>query len=131
MLHQCVLDKLQATQLGGHFGRNKTLALVRLMVWWPHMAAQVVEFIDSSPTCQRVKAEHGLQAGLLYPLLVPVRSSWMILLSSLLQSQVMTSCRCTLTCSLVWYGWSPRLSSPRQKQQHITSLVQCFGTWAC
>ena len=42
------------------------------------MAAQVVEFIDSCPTCQVVKAEHRLPAGLLYPLLVPVRRGWMM-----------------------------------------------------
>ena len=47
------------------------------------MAAQVVEFIDSSPTCQRAKAEHGLLAGLLYPLQVPVHRGGMILLDFL------------------------------------------------
>ena len=47
------------------------------------MAAQVVEFIDSCPMCQLVKAEHRLPAGLLYPLAVPVRRGWMILLDFL------------------------------------------------
>ena len=47
------------------------------------MAAQVVEFIDSCPMGQRVKAEHWLPAGLLYPLLVPVHRGWMISLDFL------------------------------------------------
>ena len=62
---------------------GSALALARLMVWWPRMVAQLVEFIDSCPTCQRVKAEHGLPAGLLYLLPVPVRRGGMISLDFL------------------------------------------------
>ena len=68
-----VLQELHATPLGGHFGRDKTLALASRSVWWPGLTADVVEFIQTCPTCQRVKADHLPPAGLLYPLPVPTR----------------------------------------------------------
>ena len=72
-LRRLVLTELHATPLGGHFGREKTMALARRMVWWPNMASDVEAFIRTCPVCQRVKAEHGPPAGLLYPLPVPSR----------------------------------------------------------
>jgi hypothetical protein len=33
-----------ATPLGGHFGRDKTLALARRSVWWPGLSAAVEEY---------------------------------------------------------------------------------------
>ena len=53
--------------------REKTMALARRMVWWPNMASDVEAFIRTCPVCQRVKAERGPPAGLLYPLPVPSR----------------------------------------------------------
>ena len=78
-----VLQELHATPLGGHFGRDKTLALARRSVWWPGLTADVVEFIQTCPTCQRVKADHLPPAGLLYPLPVPTRRGGCISLDSL------------------------------------------------
>ena len=49
------------------------MTLARRMVWWPNMASDVEAFIRTCPVCQRVKAEHGPPAGLLYPLPVPSR----------------------------------------------------------
>ena len=72
-LRRLVLAELHATPLGGHFGRDKTLSLARRTVWWPSLVADVDTFIRTCPTCQRVKAEHGRPAGLLYPLPVPSR----------------------------------------------------------
>ena len=68
-----VLQELHATPLGGHFGRDKTLALARRSVWWPGLPAEVDEYIRTCPTCQRVKADHLPPAGLLFPLPVPTR----------------------------------------------------------
>ena len=72
-LRRLVLEELHATPLGGHFGRDKTLALARRLVWWPSLVTDLDLFIRTCPTCQRVKAEHGRPAGLLYPLPVPTR----------------------------------------------------------
>ena len=66
-------DELHATLLGGHFGRDKTLALARRLEWWPGLPAAVKEYVRTCPTCQRVKADHLPPAGLLYPLPVPTR----------------------------------------------------------
>jgi hypothetical protein len=68
-----VLRELHATPLGGHFGLDKTLALARRLVWWPGLPAEVEEFIQTCPTCQRVKADHLPPAGLFFPLPVPSR----------------------------------------------------------
>jgi hypothetical protein len=68
-----VLRELHATPLGGHFGRDKTLALVRSSVWWSGLPTAVEEFVQTCPTCQRVKADHLPPAGLIFPLPVPTR----------------------------------------------------------
>jgi hypothetical protein len=72
-LRSQVLQELHATPLGGHFGRDKTLALARRTVWWPGMTADIEAYIHTCPTCQRVKADHLAPAGLLFPLPVPTR----------------------------------------------------------
>jgi hypothetical protein len=66
-----VLRELHATPLGGHFGRDKTLALARRSVWWPGLPAAVEEYVRTCPTCQREKADHLPPAGLLIPLPCP------------------------------------------------------------
>ena len=78
-----VLEELHATPLGCHFGRDKTMALAWRLVWWPRLAADVTAFIASCPTCQRTKAEHGPQAGLLFPLPVPSRRGCTVFLDFL------------------------------------------------
>ena len=72
-LRTLVLRELHATPLGGHFGRDKTLALARRSVWWPGLSVAVEEYVRTCPTCQRVKADHLPPAGLLFPLPVPTR----------------------------------------------------------
>ncbi len=47
--------------------------LARRSVWWPALPSDLDTYIRTCPTCQRVKAEHGPPAGLLYPLPVPSR----------------------------------------------------------
>ena len=72
-----VLMELHATSFGGHFGREKTLALAPRSVWWPGLPATVEEYIRSCPICQRVKADHLQPAGLLFllPRAVPTRAA--------------------------------------------------------
>ncbi len=67
-LRQLNLTELHATPLGGHFGRDKTLSLAQRSVWWTSFTADVETFISNCLTCQRVKAEYGRPAGLLFPL---------------------------------------------------------------
>ncbi len=68
-----VLGELHATPLGGHFGRDKALALARRSVWRPGLSAEVEEYVRTCRTCQRVKADHLPPAGLLFSLPVPTR----------------------------------------------------------
>ena len=46
------LEELRSTPPGGHFGRDKALALARRSMWWPGLSAAVDEFIRPCPTCQ-------------------------------------------------------------------------------
>jgi hypothetical protein len=84
-LRSQILRELHATPLGGHFGRDKTLALARGSMWWPGLPTAVTDFVRTCPTCQRVKADHLPPARLLYPLppAVPTRRSGSISLGLL------------------------------------------------
>ena len=42
-------------------------------MWWHSLQEDTAEFVRACPTCQRIKAEHGLPAGLTFPLPVPAR----------------------------------------------------------
>jgi hypothetical protein len=60
----------------GHFGVNKTAALLRCRFWWPHLRDSVREFIHSCDPCQRrkppnpseVKKPSGVPFAASYPL---------------------------------------------------------------
>ena len=96
-----VLGELHATPLGGHFGRDKTLALARRSVWWPGLTAEVEEYVRTCPTCQRVKADHLPPAGLLSPLPVPRAAAGASASTSSSCPPLApgtTFCRCTSTC---------------------------------
>ena len=67
-MHEC-----HDSPLGGHFGREKTAALVRRVAFWPGLSNEVREYIRSCCTCQKVKADHGGPHGLLHPLPLPTR----------------------------------------------------------
>ncbi|GJP64571.1 hypothetical protein CLOP_g21549 [Closterium sp. NIES-67] len=55
----------------GHFGSNKTLTGIAKHYYWPHMAADVQQFVTSCATCQRMKSSKQKKTGLLQPLPVP------------------------------------------------------------
>lgn len=60
--------------LAGHFGRDKTLAVVQEKFFWPKMGQDVKRFVDRCVTCHKAKS-HGTNAGLYTPLPVP-NSPW-------------------------------------------------------
>ena len=39
--------------------------------WWPNMKKEIVSWVNTCLTCQRVKAEHQRPSGLLQPLEIP------------------------------------------------------------
>ncbi|GJT89507.1 RNA-directed DNA polymerase [Tanacetum coccineum] len=57
--------------LAGHFGRDKTLALLREQFYWPKMERDVNRLLERCRTCHIAKT-HSSNAGLYNPLSVPV-----------------------------------------------------------
>ena len=53
-----VLHELHTTTLGGHYGRDKTIALACRSVWSPGLPAAVKGYVCTCPTCRRVEADH-------------------------------------------------------------------------
>jgi len=59
--------------LSGHFGINKTLALIRRDYIWPNLCSSVTDYCRSCTTCSRSKSKCHKPYGLLRQLPVPVR----------------------------------------------------------
>jgi hypothetical protein len=66
-----VLREAHDTPVGGHFGIEKTLALVTERFCWPRMKESVVRWIQGCAVCHRVKPSNHLPYGLLQPLDIP------------------------------------------------------------
>ncbi len=49
-LRHRILNKCHDTSLGGHFGRHKTVALVRRLTFWPGQTCDVAEFVRTCDT---------------------------------------------------------------------------------
>ena len=56
--------------LAGHYGENKTLAMLREHYFGPGMSKEVQDCLKRCATCQVAKS-HSLPQGLYTPLLVP------------------------------------------------------------
>uniref|UniRef100_A0A2N9IAM9 Integrase catalytic domain-containing protein n=1 Tax=Fagus sylvatica TaxID=28930 RepID=A0A2N9IAM9_FAGSY len=67
-----IMEALQQAELHhqGHFGKAKTLELLRKKFHWPSMTKDVGRFVDRCHTCQRGKG-HTSNIGLYMPLPVP------------------------------------------------------------
>ena len=55
------------TPIGGHLGRDKTLANVAKKFFWPGMVKAVDDYVKSCENCQRNKGCKRAPLGLLYP----------------------------------------------------------------
>ena len=55
----------------GHAGPEKTLERIGRIYWWPGIAKEVTEIVQSCDTCQKTKARRGLVQPPLQPLPVP------------------------------------------------------------
>ncbi|CAI7884127.1 unnamed protein product [Closterium sp. NIES-53] len=55
-LRQLLLEEFHDVLYAGHFGRNKTLAGIAKVYYWPHMANDVQKFVTSRDTCQWMKS---------------------------------------------------------------------------
>src|SRR5512140_669450 len=58
-------------KVAGHFGREKTLELIKRNYYWPNMEAWIRNYVRSCDTCQRTKAGQHARWGKLKPLEIP------------------------------------------------------------
>ena len=65
-----IVDELHAENLNGHFGRNKTLALVQANFFWPKLEKDVAKFVAKCTVCILAKTR-SQSSGLYTPLPVP------------------------------------------------------------
>jgi len=62
----CVLDLLKAyheSELGAHFGMNKTFKRMKVKYFWPGMKGQIFNYVRSCDACQRTKADRKKTVG--------------------------------------------------------------------
>ena len=69
-LRDSIIFESHAGGLAGHFGRDKTLELIRCQFYWPKMERDVSRIIARCRVCHVAKAHHT-NAGLYTPLPVP------------------------------------------------------------
>ena len=68
VIHEC-----HDAPTGGHLGRDKTLAAVKLRFKWKGMDRVVADYVTSCIRCQQNKPSNQLPAGELMPLPIPTR----------------------------------------------------------
>ena len=61
-------------ELAGHFGRDKTEALLRRKYFWPELAKEVAEYVKTCSVCQTMKARHHRPYGEAQALPMPSRA---------------------------------------------------------
>ena len=69
------LQEAHDIPLGGHFGREKTLANIAKNFFWPGMTKDVEDFVKSCSNCQRNKAVRRAPIGLLFKKKIPTRKT--------------------------------------------------------
>lgn len=50
-----VLESEHDSQVGGHFGQDKTVEFILRNFWWPSMKKDIVDYVQSCPECQKDK----------------------------------------------------------------------------
>lgn len=69
-MRDAILMEAHDSNLGGHFGRNKTLAIIKDKFYWPRMEKDVMKHVKKCNICHMAKS-HTQNAGLYTPLPVP------------------------------------------------------------
>ncbi|PRQ47216.1 putative nucleotidyltransferase, Ribonuclease H [Rosa chinensis] len=69
-LRENIITETHAGGLAGHFGRDKTLSLVKEHFYWPRLERDVARHVERCRTCHMAKSQ-GQNTGLYTPLPVP------------------------------------------------------------
>lgn len=69
-LREAIIKETHGGGLGGHFGRDKTFALINSNFYWPNMVRDVSRFVERCRKCHIAKAQ-SQNTGLYTPLPVP------------------------------------------------------------
>jgi hypothetical protein len=70
---QAVIAEHHDCPFAAHRGVEKTKERILRHFWWPHLAADIQEYVSTCPDCQRNKPSNQLTPGLLQPLPIPSR----------------------------------------------------------
>ena len=70
-LRRLILSKAHDNITSGHLGYVKTLNAVRKSYFWSRMKRDVLNYVKSCLSCQRIKAERVKMPGKLQPLAIP------------------------------------------------------------
>ncbi|GLI63416.1 hypothetical protein VaNZ11_006384 [Volvox africanus] len=72
-LHAKLLREAHDIPIAGHLGRDKTLARLSRLYYWPNMDRSVDAYTATCPSCQRCKHRHGRPLVKSQPLPIPER----------------------------------------------------------
>lgn len=72
---QMVLREMHDAPTAGHMGVERTATSVRRLFWWSTLAADVIKYVGSCPSCQRTKPHNHPVYGTLQPVPVP-KTPW-------------------------------------------------------
>lgn len=70
-LRESIIKEAHGGGLAGHFGRDKTLSLVRENFYWPRMDRDIAKYVDRCRICHIAKTQAQIR-GLCTPLPVPI-----------------------------------------------------------
>jgi hypothetical protein len=71
-MRENIIREFHSSGMAGHFGKDKTIALVEDKYYWPKMKRDITRFVERCRVCQVAKG-HSQNTGLYMPLPVPVR----------------------------------------------------------
>lgn len=72
-LRDRALRECHDAPMAGHWGKHKTLAILRQRFWWPNMAEDVAEKCRTCQVCQQTKVSRQRSAGQLHHADLPTR----------------------------------------------------------
>jgi hypothetical protein len=70
-LRNMVLKEMHNVPYVRHPGKQKTITIVRIQLFWSRMKKDVADYITKCMECQKVNVEHRHPMGLLQPLPIP------------------------------------------------------------